>query len=314
MLQKLRRLKDLAPKIARLSAFITVLWLAGIGVMVLQARAQMTENLMDFGVHMMRYAEVNRQDAARSLWLNGQEMKFSTGTTTHSVDQVLDFYEAKCVEHSGRMHEQFAELQRLRGESITDADTSALDGVLRHEDDTRGFVACLDMGEESVELAEINRRLQEFQETGDLSRIGHLRYAYASRSPRAQNTHLVTFWTEGSLDVYEMFPETGDAPGNDIRDIPRPPGGRRILAAWEEGHPESMLVYGECSRRKEGLLGFYRESLAEQGWTVLENEAMQRQQPEDARMVVAEKADRMVTLILTDDEQGRGVTTVLTSR
>jgi hypothetical protein len=314
MLQRLRRLKDLAPKIARLSAFVTVLFLIGIGIAVLQARAQMTESLMDFGVHMMRYAEVNRQDAPRSLWLNGQEMKFSTGTTRHSVDQVLDFYEARCVEHSTRMHEQFAQLQRIRGEQIQEADTSALDGILRHEDDGRGFVACLDMGGGEHDLADINRRLQEFEETGDLSRIGHLRYAYADRGDRSENTHLVTFWTEGSLDVYEMFPDTGDAPGTDIRDVPRPPGGRRILAAWEEGHPESMLVYTECNRRKEGLLGFYRESLADRGWTVFENDALQRAQAEGARMIVAEKAQRMVTLVFTDDEQGRGVTTVLTSR
>jgi hypothetical protein len=313
-LQRLRRLKGLAPKIARLSAFVTVLWVLCIGVMVWQARADMNESLMDFGVQMMQYAGAERQDAPRTLLLNGQEMRFSTAHTTHGVDAVLDFYEGKCAEHSTRMHEQFAELAQRRGGSIPEGSTSSLDGIMRHEDGDRGFVACLDTGGERIELAELTRRLEAFQESGDLSAIGHLRYAYANRPPGRERTHLVAFWTEGPLNIREMFPTQGDAPGADLRDVPRPAGSRRILHAWEEGHPESMLVYGECSRRKEGLLRSYRQVLPEHGWTVFANAAMQREQPDGSRFLVAEKNERMITLVFTEDDEGRGVTTVLTSR
>ena len=109
-------------------------------------------------------------------------------------------------------------------------------------------------------------------------------------------THFVAMWTSGSFDLDRMFPAHGDVPGRDVEGLARPPGSRRTLSGWERGEPYSLAVY-ETREDEADLERFYRGAFAREGWSVLETERA----PADApRTLVAEKGERMVTLVFAD--------------
>jgi hypothetical protein len=63
-----------------------------------------------------------------------------------------------------------------------------------------------------------------------------------------------------------MFPKAGDAPGVDFPDLPRPPGSRRILSAWEEGQAPAVNIYESSTLKPDQLDKFYRAELPKLGW------------------------------------------------
>lgn len=307
----LARVRDLTPKLLRLTVFLTVV---GIGFALFsahQARAQLGEIMMGLGADMMRYHDAERQDAPRQLMLNGRPIHLSSGTTKHDLGTVLDYYEKRCQERDGQLHEQMMELVRSEKLEVPQVEGSAVDSVLREQDDDRGFVACLDLGEEEVDVEGLLDRFEEFEKSLDLAEIGHLRYVYARQG--GGTTHFVAFWTQGRFPIREMFPVEGDAPGADPDGVPRPPESRRVLSAYEKGHPQSMTMYVSPSQDAGSLERFYRGEMADEGWTVLETER-HRQLEDRPPMLVWEREERMATVVFGTDEQKRGVATVLTAR
>lgn len=257
------------------------------------ARAQVSESLWDLGSQMMRYAESRNQDAPRDLVLNGQVIRLSSGTADRSTREVLDFFEARCAEVDGNLGEELAALRRDHPEAFP-ASASATP-VLREDDGRQGYVACMELDPEMT-TAELTRRLARFGETGDVADIGEMRFVFVEGS--GERTHFVAMWTNGSFNLNRMFPEEGDAPGQDADGIPRPPRSRRVLSSWERGEPYSISVY-ETRDDEADLERFYRRELARGGWTVLATDA--RAAGDAPRTLVAERGERMVTVVMTTD-------------
>ncbi len=142
-----------------------------------------------------------------------------------------------------------------------------------------------------------------------------MRYVFAERS-RNGGAHFVVFWSEGELNLFDMFPAAGDAPGQDPPDVPRPEGSRRILSAWEHGEPASMTIYAGGRRDAASLERWYRKRLTDDGWRILDRGHATRVQAElrDARAMVIERGDSMSTVVLATGDDGKGVATVLVSR
>lgn len=257
------------------------------------ARAQLSDRLMDLGGRMMVYAEARHQDAPRDLVLNGETLRFSSGTTGHTTQQVLDYYEARCAEVDGSLTQQMQALRDAHPEVDREVPRAP---TMREDDGLRGYVACLDMGDEEVSLDDLIERIGTYGRTGDVAAIGEVRFVFAEQMGEGaeRSTHFVTMWTEGSFDVGNMFPAEGDVPGVDVPGVPRPPATRRILESYERGEPQRLTVY-EKPRTESELEGFYRTALSRDGWSLIEHP--DGASPNAPRVLVAEHGDRMLTVV-----------------
>ncbi|MEM9190051.1 MAG: hypothetical protein AAGF12_12785, partial [Myxococcota bacterium] len=300
------------PPLLRVSAFLLCVYLAVLGFLMHQARAQVSEVLMGLGVEMLRYEGAEYQEAPRTLYLNGQRILMATGIANHSLDRVLDFYESRCMDHDGELGEQIAELMSADPD-VGDIDSSLLDATLREASGSKGFVACLDTGRDRLEQEALAERVDRYRRYADVSELGDMRYIYAEESDGT--TLFVTFWTEGSFKIAEMFPEEGDAPGQDVDGVPRPPNARRILSAWEQGHPQSFTMYLQ-EGTGASLEEFYRGAMDD--WTLMEIDPSRLADLPDGvvpgmeQFLIYERGDRMVSLAFVEDDRGRTTTTILT--
>ncbi|MBW2464813.1 MAG: hypothetical protein JRH11_24400 [Deltaproteobacteria bacterium] len=310
------RVKHYAPKFLRLTAFFAVLYVALVVAVGYEARAQMNEQMMTLGVDMLRYEGADYQRDPRTLLLNGQAIRLSTGLAPHDLEHVLDYYEGRCMERDGRFADQIAEL--VDGDPVAlEAEARLLDPTLRESDDERGYVACLDtLSDERLDSDGVAAAFQRFQNSLDLSEFGELRYIYAERA-RDGGTFFVAFWIEGSFKIVDMFPKDVDAPGRDVAGVPRPPSARRILSSWEEGRPQAVTTYVGGALATGELDAFYREEMHDAGWEVIEVDESplelhgQRGAPEG--FLTFEREERMVSLVMSTGADGP-VTTVLTHR
>lgn len=258
-----------------------------------RARAQLSEGLYSLGAEMMRYDGARRQDAPRQLVLNGQTVHLSSGNAERSLTSVLDFFEARCSEVDGAIVEQTEAAIRQYGRSPR-APAGDPAPVLREERNGRGFVACLDLGRQSLSATEILDRVRRYNASGDVHDIGDVRYVFAEGD--ARSTHFVALWTDGSFNLRQMFPEVDDAPGTDPRDAPRPPGARRALHAFERGQPESLTVYWSRQTDSE-LESHYRASLPRNGFRIVEHPE-RAPDPNAPRTLVAMNGSRMLTIVV----------------
>lgn len=274
-----------------------------------RARAQVGESLMGLGEQMMRYADARAQDAPRDLVLNGETIRFSSGTADRTADEVLDFFEARCAESDGGLAAQVRALHEARPDVVGAPPDRTM--TLRDDNGRRGYVACIDFGS-SMSFTELGERLARFNQTGDVNDIGEMRYVFVEQYERegAPRTHFVAMWTNGSFNLARMFPEEGDAPGLDIEGVARPPSGRRVLTGFERGTSYVMSVYE--TRKDEGELElFYRDALEREGFRMIDVD----RRAGAPRTLVAEQGQRMVTIVFsTDLSTGWASTAILDAR
>ncbi len=240
---------------ARAAVCIAVLGIASTLLFLRAARAQISESLSGFGAELMTWQSVRTHTAPRTLSLNGLELGLVSASTDESVRQALDRFHALCRKRGGLS---------VPG-ALRDRFPAGLDGALREETASEGFLACLDTGG-PLALDELGERLGEFARSGDLKALGELRYVFARR--RGEKTSLLVLWTEGSASLLHMFPEQGDAPGRDPNDVPRPAKTKRLLSAAEHGAPYSLSLYDAPGRSTDELGRWYRTALEAKGWAV----------------------------------------------
>lgn len=260
-----------------------------------RARAQVGEALRGLGPQMMAYAGARSQDAPRDLVLNGEVIRFSSGTADRTAAEVLDFFEARCAQADGGLYEQVLAVHQAQPDVVPAPDERGM--ALREDDGTRGYVACIDFGS-SIGFGELTARIQRYGQSGDVGEIGAMRYVFAEQAEvdGALRTHFVAMWTTGSFNLTRMFPADGDAPGRDIEGVGRPPEARRVLTGFERGVPYAMSVYQ--SRQDEAdLERFYRRQLEREGFSFLDGE----RRGDAPRTLVAEQGERMVTIVFTTD-------------
>jgi hypothetical protein len=274
------------------------------------ARAQMSESFFGVGEQMMQYTDARRQDAPRDLVLNGQTIRFSSGTASQDPEVVLDAFEARCASVDGQFLQQLEAIAADHPDAPRQAPTS--NPTVREWNGRTGYIACLDMGAQSVPVTELAQRIGRFGATGDVSEIGDMRYVFIERggSEDETRTHFVAMWTQGTFDVDAMFPERGDAPGRDVPDVSRPPESRRTLSGYERGQPYGLTVY--ASRDGAAILeSHFRHTLRVHGWQVVEGR--EGRASDDPIVIVAEKGRRTVTVVVEPDLRNGGATAAVLS-
>ncbi len=196
---------------------------------------------------------------------------------------------------------------------LADIDPDAVDGTMRFETSHRGYVGCLDTGGDREDHESFMGRLQRFADTGNVSEVGFMRYLYAERLGD-EETFFVTIFSDTDLNLFEMFPTEGDAPGRDPEGIPRPPDSRRILSAFVDDDPYTMTLYTTTEHSVREVLGHYRQTLPDAGWTAVESHEGETVTHDGVTSLTYVRGERLTTLnIARDEEQGHTTATVLTS-
>lgn len=247
----------------RMAAYSTFAFglLAGAGSRAVYADARE----MGLGVgHQLAKLEDLTAGAYR-IQVNGADLHRASAFTAQSTSEVLDRYEAYCQESPGAIGKAMNDIpSALEARVGLPHDVASRAHLVREEKQGRGMVVCF-VDDASTPARPFVERMRAL-ETGDLSALGHFRYVFAEPSTReGGGTHVVTFWSDGELNVQKMFPASGDAPGTDSAIVPRPAGSRRTLSASVEGYPASVRIYESLASR-ESITAMYAQALRAKGF------------------------------------------------
>ncbi|MFO0630617.1 MAG: hypothetical protein U0325_34005 [Polyangiales bacterium] len=292
------KLKGHRPHLTRLLAFVFVGTSVASVASMRAARAQVNEGMQRLARQLMPYAEQGAMHTPKRVLLNGQTLQLATGTTQDGVGAVLDWYETQCARRGGGITRELVRTNPALGGAAFNqlwarmGRRSGAFEVMREGDERQGYVACLDMGED-VRGDGLARRISAFVNSGDLSRLGHMRYAYVQRA--SSGTRIVTVATDGHFDLLHMFPARGDAPGQDIDGLGRYPGMRRVLSAREEGVANTLGMYAVDAPLAQ-VRDWYRNTLPSRGWSLAEL-------PRDRRLPPEIEAQRAYTAFFERGQQ-----------
>ena len=259
-----RRMLAWSAKVARLSVYFmfVAFLLALVAGRIAYANAK--KAALETGNELIRLTDNAHMSGIYRLRMNGELVKITSAVSQMDHNAILDRFQKECEDHADGMEIEFG---NLKGAVAPDAyprnEGHSGVGVLRQSDDKGGMVACFATGKETSS-AEVFGRVADFAKTGDLGSIGSLRYIVAKKGESAPS-HVVALWTEGSFNVNKMFPEQGDAPGNDAPGVLRPPSSKRLLTAYAEGAPYGVRVY-DSTLTKESILSEYDKVMPATGW------------------------------------------------
>jgi hypothetical protein len=140
--------------------------------------------------------------------------------------------------------------------------------------------------------------------------VGRLRYLYAERTSTGR-TRFLGFWSDGSVNIKNMFPTHGDVPGEDPEGIARPANMRRLLSAREVQAPYSMTIYAGVAPI-DTVESHFRNEMPQQGWNLI---PMTREVDlHGRRMLTFERGNVTATLVLTRRAGEQTAVTVLTAQ
>lgn len=288
-------------RFTRLGTFLCVLGGASSWFVFERTEAQLGDDLMGMGASLMAFADEEHTDGPRALSLNGETVHLVSGSSPESLTEVLDAFEAVCLEHDAQFRDQITELYAAHPETPRRAVLDRFRPSLRRMAGNRGTIGCLDLGTERRTAGELLDAAAEFQRTGDLSRLGNMRYLFAQAADGGR-TQYVALWTEGEFHVDRVLPSAGDAPGEDLSAIPRAPDAVRSLYAHEVGRDDRFVIYQDSSLSEWELEHFYRTELARGGWDVVDT----REENAEQQTVVALREGRQVYISLDTDYRGHG--------
>lgn len=221
------------------------------------------------GGELIRLTDNAHMSGIYRLRLNGELVKITSAISEVDHNAILDRFQKECEDHADGMEVEFANLGgAVEPSAYPRNEGHSGIGVLRQSDDKGGMVMCFATGRETTS-AEVFSRIAEFAKTGDLGSLGSVRYVVAKKGENAP-THVVALWTEGSFNVNKMFPEEGDAPGNDAPGVLRPPSSKRLLTAYAEGAPYGVRVY-DSTMNKDAILAEYDKVMPATGWMTYPN-------------------------------------------
>ena len=164
--------------------------------------------------------------------MNGQNVFVGSAASDEPVSDVLDCFERVCHEnraasadvwtHVGDLRDGFAkatpeQVAKLPHAEEVKAAMRRLAGIpvdkfgtIRTGNRDSGAIICFTQA--SGAPADALAAWKAFRETGELSNVGNLRYAYATRTK--QSTHVLTAWTQDhfNFNSFTGGPKTADAP------------------------------------------------------------------------------------------------------
>ena len=248
--------------LARVSAYALLMLGVLLGLGMHSARGAIGERSLALGRKLdeMRVMLGN----TKAVTLNGQRMMLSTAVVPVGVRSALDQFESLC---RGGPHQLALAVEQLPGarRAGTEIPLARRLGILRHDDDRDGIVACIvNRGERPLELSEL---IPALSRTLDIGLLGDFFFVYARAADNAgkAQTHLITSWTHGSFQPAQMFPATGDAPGSDSLLAARPADARRVLSGVAVDAPYALRVY-ESSTEPSAALARFDADMAQHGW------------------------------------------------
>jgi hypothetical protein len=259
------RKRDRAARVIRTLLMAAVL-LCGFGLFALRsAYARANDAALIFSQQLLALDSSGAgavQGEATRLNMNEQQVLVNSTATPRPIREVLDYFEVQCRDHAQGMTGTFAHLD---GSLRTMAPSSGASGfgVMKRVAGDKGLVACLS-ADHALEKEEMAARLEQAVVTGNLGKLGGLRYVAVETA--GAGSHVVALWTEGDLNLARMFPKEGDAPGRDWPGTPRPAGSRRLLSAYAEGTSYGVNVYtvpGEAGAVRASI----DDDLHRAGWT-----------------------------------------------
>lgn len=199
---------------------------------------------------------------------NGQRAFIASHVSEQSISEVFDRYERRCLRNTRELGGQPDPETRL--ERLLDVG-SVLPRLLTHraENERAGQLACISPNRSLTGAADLMKSLTGAIDSGDLERLGELRYVRAESLPDDAGTHVLTVWTEGPFNLRQALPTTRrDAGGRDPDFAPRPPRSTRTLSAQIPSR--SYEVYGYSSElSKAELLRHYATEMPRRGWQPL---------------------------------------------
>lgn len=231
------------------------------------AYGDLKESALIIGRQLVQFQDlVGRSHRVR---LNGEPIYVASAVTDQSVDTVLDRFEASCEENAGAMKQIFEQLPEAMQQDVKDkVPGNEGIGIIRQDADSEGYIACLAQ-KPGDDMSTLSNRLKEFVETGDLSKVGDLRYAYAKRRDGASKTHVITVWSDGPFKIGRIIPADGsEPPGADPANAPRPVESVRMLSAEIDGAPYAVRLY-DSRKSDQEVLAAYDDQMPKLGWQVI---------------------------------------------
>ena len=266
------RLRALAPRLARLSIFLFAVIVGLQLALAWMVRNKVEDGFLELGAGL---AELDRQSprkGPRIVELNGAELRFASSTVEDSVEAVIDRAQKDCGAQQ--------------------------DKALKGGDGSRGFVAC---------FVPVPPPLGPV--VGEVRQVAPPTYRYVYAQPGAERTVVISVEAEGEVQLKDLFPPEGDAPGSDAPGVPRPPDARRVMSAREQGSPQQMTLYVTRDSDPAELEAWYRARLPDHGWRPLEG----GRRNGGPRVLVADRRGTLAALVFDKDESGGASVAILTS-
>jgi len=249
--------------IARVLGFATLVSAGFTCLAVRSVYGDIGESAMRLGRDLVKLHDI--LGPPQPVVINGTTMFVGGRHVRMSVGEALDHFEEHCQDHGVGLEEEFTKLpEKTRTGLPPTLRNPKRFGILRTEAEGEGVLSCLAAPEGSHGIQGFLARVREFAETGDLARVGRLRYVFAKANTKG-GADLVTLWSEGSFNVNEMLFSEGDVPGRDTEGVSRPPNSVRLLSADMAGTGYGIRAFATRDTAAR-VLETYEHTLPAQGW------------------------------------------------
>ena len=247
---------------ARVAGFITCLIGTGAVAAVVNAQGEARAATVELGRGLLEMREL--LGSQTEIRINGNRMYAGGAHVASPLPAVLDRFEQHCRELGWQLDqnetESFAKSVQTKLAAL--GATSLTVSGQRSEDE--GVVVCLLAPPSAHGAKQFLERAREFSVTGDLGRVGDIRYVSARKSA-AGGTDVVTVWTEGPFNMKTLTDTEHDAPGSDLKGVARPEGSRRIMDVDMANGQYGLKSY-RVRALAEPALESYARGLGRSGW------------------------------------------------
>lgn len=300
----------------RVSVFLLTVNLALTAIYLPRALAQAEASVKQSGLDLLKQVGPLVVGPPQAVSVNGQRMFLASKQTELPLEQVLATFERHCRDNSGGLAQAVGELPAtVNGVELPAELRDPARWMTSREDEggNGGQIACLarhaDQHEPKGRLQGFLDRVSAFLASGDLSKIGDMRYVIARKDEKTGMTHVLAMWTQGPFDIPAMFPPQGDAPGRDSAQAPRPLGGKRVLSAEIPDQPYALRMY-DSDRSADEVLDTYARDMAQRGWKSQVIPATPEFDINENVQVFAKDAAAVLVVVTATPQKKTGVTLV----
>lgn len=213
----------------------------------------------------------------RKVRVNGNTTYLRVGRSRDDISKILDFYEKQYPAQPVDKTEA-AVLKKVNDKNLRKY-FHTLNAVLecmrskqrfRMERDGFGFLGTIEFRDSGLRVGSeaFIKKYETMFETGEFGKMGIGRMVIAQKDPNREGTRIVNIWTGKDFNIKNFLPDShGDVGGEDIPDIPRYPGSRRVFSTQQENlQTLDCLVVYEGGGGVVGHILFYHARMNSSGW------------------------------------------------